>query len=206
MEFTLFIYGENGFTNNTLAASLSIKGFKVIGETDKYEVASDLISKLQPDVLILTIDYKQLKSIELANLMRRKFPKLGIVILSRSHDFRLFGISEKDLPIGVLAAPMINHGDLDSLELTIKLAPFSTKSKSDFPINKNFTDTQIETIRLLAEGHANSEIAKQRFVTEKSVEQMLSRIAMELGITFDFQHNSRVRILNSFYMLVNGRS
>ena len=206
MDLTLFIYGENGFTNSTLSASLSIKGFKVIGDSDDFEVAQELISKHLPDVIVLSIDYKQLKSIELAKIVRKKFPKMGIVILSRTNDYRLLGLSRNDMPLGVLAAPTIKYGDLDSIKNVINLAPFSTKSKSDFPTNRNFTDLQIETIRLLAEGHANSEIAKKRFVSEKSVEQMLSRIAMELGITFDFQHNSRVRILNSYYMLVNGRS
>lgn len=206
MDLTLFIFGENGFTNSTLSASLSLKGFKVIGDSDNFEVAQDLITRHMPDVVVLSIDYKQLKAIELARITRRKLPRMGIVILSRTNDFRLLGLSKKDLPQGVLAAQMTRYGDLDSLKNVINLAPFSTKCESDFPTNRNFTDTQIDTIRLLAEGHANSEIAKKRFVTEKSVEQMLSRIALELGITFDFQHNSRVRILNSFYLLLNGRS
>ena len=68
-----------------------------------------------------------------------------------------------------------------------------------------FTDAQIETIRLMAAGNANSEIARMRYVSEKSVEQMLARIAVMLEIPFDHKYNSRVRILNSYYELLNGR-
>jgi hypothetical protein len=34
---------------------------------------------------------------------------------------------------------------------------------------------------------------------------MLARIANELGIVFDRHQNSRVKILDSYYRLVNGR-
>ena len=37
-----------------------------------------------------------------------------------------------------------------------------------------------------------------------NVEQMLARIALTLGIPYDRKHNSRVRLLNSYYELING--
>lgn len=205
MSLKLFIYGENGFINSTLAASLSMIGFDVIGETEDEQVAIHQITHHLPEVVIMSIDLNQIKAIELSKLIRKRFPKIGIVLLSKCADFRFLGISRRDLPIGIVASQMARHGDLDSLKDKIRLAPYSTDSKSDFPINKYFTESQIETMRLLAAGNANSEIAKLRYVSEKSVEQMLARIAIMFGITFDFQHNSRVRILNSYYDLVNGR-
>jgi hypothetical protein len=44
------------------------------------------------------------------------------------------------------------------------------------------TDIQVETLRMVAEGHTNSEIAKQRFVSEKAVEQTVAKIAKALDI------------------------
>ena len=205
MDLTLFIFGENGFVNSTLAGALSNSGYKVIGESDNHDAAINQLTKLVPDVAILNIGYNQVKALELSRTIRKKFPKMGVVFSARCSDFRLLGLKKSDLPEGSLAARISRHEDLDSLKEKINLAPYSTKCKAEFPINKEFTDSQVETLRLLAEGRANSEIAKARFVSEKSVEQMLARIAMMFGITFDFQHNSRVRILNSYYELVNGR-
>ena len=205
MDLTLFIYGENGFLNSTLAASLSNSGYKVIGESDNYEAAIIQINRLAPDVAILNLEHNQTRAIDLSKNIRKRFPKMGIVFSSKAKDFRLLGLKKDDLPSGSVAAHICKHGDFDSLKEKINLAPYSTDCKSEFPINRDFTDSQIETLRLLAEGHANSEIAKVRFVSEKSVEQMLARIANMFGVTFDYQHNSRVRILNSYYELVNGR-
>lgn len=205
MNLTLYIYGENGFRNNILSAALSNSGYKVIGESDNFDAALNAINKLMPEVSLFLIDHNQLKAVDLSKFIRKKFPNMGIVISSRAADYRLLGLNKKDLPVGALAARISRHGDLDILKEKINLAPFSTKISAEFPIDRNFTDSQIEVLRLLAAGHANSEIAKVRYVSEKSVEQMLARIAIMFGITFDYQHNMRVRILNNYYDLVNGR-
>ena len=204
MDLTLFIFGENGFVNSTLAGALSNSGYKVIGESDNHDAAINQLTKLVPDVAILNIGYNQVKALELSKIIRKKFPKMGIVFSSRCLDFRLLGLKKSDLPEGSLAARISRHEDLDSLKEKINLAPYSTKCKAEFPINKEFTDSQVETLRLLAEGRANSEIAKARFVSEKSVEQMLARTAISLGIDYDRKQNQRVRLTNTVYELVNG--
>jgi DNA-binding NarL/FixJ family response regulator len=205
MSLKIFIYGEDGFTNSTLASSLLLMGLDVIGTNDNEKVALRLISEHQPDVVVMHIEYARIKAIELAQSIRNKFPKIGIVLIAKTEDIRLLGVSKKELPKGVIVAKTVRQGDLDSLKEKIELSIKSTDHDIEIQEVPYLTDLQIETIRLLAAGKANSEIAKSRFVSEKSVEQMLSRIASMLGISFDHEHNSRVRILNSYYELINGR-
>ena len=205
MNLRIFIFSEDGFTNSALAASLSILGLDVIGENENMEVALNLISDHCPDAVVIYLEYGRTKGIELSISIRRRFPDMGIVLVSKTEDMRLIGIERKQLPIGVVMAQIAQHGDLDNLKRQVELSLLSTHCKTQFHQNKRFTDSQIETMRLLADGKANSEIAKVRFVSEKSVEQMLARIAQTLGISFDHKYNSRVRILNTYYDLVNGR-
>ena len=126
MDLTLFIFGENGFVNSTLAGALSNSGYKVIGESDNLDAAINQISKLVPNVVLLNFDYNQLKSLDLSKMIRKKFPKMGIVFSSRCSDFRLLGLKKSDLPEGSLAARISRHEDLDSLKEKINLAPYST--------------------------------------------------------------------------------
>jgi DNA-binding NarL/FixJ family response regulator len=63
------------------------------------------------------------------------------------------------------------------------------------PNKFELSDTQIETLRLVAQGLSNLEIAKQRFVTEKSVELTISRVAKKLGISRDQASNQRVQLV-----------
>jgi DNA-binding NarL/FixJ family response regulator len=201
----IFIYGEDGFTNIILANSLSMFGFDVIGEIDNEIVALNLITRHCPDVVILELNHQHIKALELSKNLRKRFPKMGIVLATKTDDLRLIGIQENDLPTGVMVAHLAKHCDLDNLRSAIEVAPHSTSKSSEYLKCDYLSDVQIETFRLMAEGNANSEIAKMRFVSEKSVEQMLARIAITLGLDFDRKHNSRVRLTNTYHELVNGR-
>ena len=59
----------------------------------------------------------------------------------------------------------------------------------EFP---SLTLLQHETLAMLAQGMSNSEIARLHFVSEKSVEQMVSRIARSLKICAQESSNMRV--------------
>ena len=201
----IFIYGEDGFTNIILANSLSMFGFDVIGEIDNEIVALNLITHHCPDVVILQLDHQHIKALELAKILRKRFPKMGIVLATKTEDLRLIGIERNDLPTCVMVAQLAKHCDLDNLRSAIEVAPYSTSKSSEYLKCDYLSDVQIETFRLMAEGNANSEIAKLRFVSEKSVEQMLARIAITLGLEYDRKHNARVRLTNSYHELVNGR-
>lgn len=60
---------------------------------------------------------------------------------------------------------------------------------TDFPL---LTILQRETLSMLAQGMSNSEIARLHFVSEKSVEQMVGRIARNLNICPQASSNMRV--------------
>jgi len=65
----------------------------------------------------------------------------------------------------------------------------------DFP---TLTLRQRETLEMLSQGMSNSEIARIHFVTEKSVEQMISRIARTLKIAPNQSSNMRVLLTLAF--------
>jgi DNA-binding NarL/FixJ family response regulator len=66
---------------------------------------------------------------------------------------------------------------------------------TDFPL---LTHMQRDTLRLVSEGLSNSEIARLHFVSEKSVEQMVGRIARSFEISQDPAHNLRVLLTLAF--------
>ena len=205
MTKKVFIFGEDGFTNITLSLSLSMQGLDIIGETDNEFVALKFISQHNPEVIVLNIDYGHIKAINLANILRIKYPELGLVLTCKTEDIRLLGIDLKTLPIGIVIARLAKHSDLDNLKDAIIRSLSLVKCETKLNIHDELSEVQIETFRLMAEGNANSEIAKMRFVSEKSVEQMLARIAISMGLDFDRKHNQRVRLTNTYYELINGR-
>jgi DNA-binding NarL/FixJ family response regulator len=61
------------------------------------------------------------------------------------------------------------------------------------------TDTQIETLRLVADGLTNAEIGRMRYVSEKAVEQIVSRIAQVLNVQPDHGKNIRVQLVGEYF-------
>ncbi len=66
---------------------------------------------------------------------------------------------------------------------------------SDFP---QLTLLQRETLSKLAQGMSNAEIARLHFVSEKSVEQMVGRIARTFNICPQVSSNMRVLLTLAF--------
>ena len=66
---------------------------------------------------------------------------------------------------------------------------------TDFPL---LTLLQRETLSMLAQGMSNSEIARIHFVSEKSVEQMVGRIARTFDICPHKSSNMRVLLTLAF--------
>ena len=64
------------------------------------------------------------------------------------------------------------------------------------------TDAQVDTLRLLAAGLSNAEIARARFVTEKSVEQAIARAAKRLGVVATTSVNQRVSLARAYFRLI----
>ena len=65
----------------------------------------------------------------------------------------------------------------------------------DFPL---LTHLQRKTLQMLAEGLSNYEIAMQHKVSEKAVEQVISRVAHTFQISPDHSHNMRVLLTLAF--------
>jgi DNA-binding NarL/FixJ family response regulator len=67
------------------------------------------------------------------------------------------------------------------------------------------TESQLDTMRLLSKGLSNSEIAKLRGVTEKSIEQSIARLAKNLNLPKGKAINQRVQISRLYFKLTGSR-
>jgi DNA-binding NarL/FixJ family response regulator len=61
-------------------------------------------------------------------------------------------------------------------------------------------------MQLVAEGLSNSEIAKQRFVSEKAIEKTIKLIAEQLQLAPDSSKNLRVSITRAYLKLTGGKA
>jgi DNA-binding NarL/FixJ family response regulator len=208
------IASDDAFELTTMSAALRLQGINVVGEASTKVIAENTFRSLQPEVLIIDLTFADTKAVEIINAFRKINPVLGIVLMTACPDLRLLGVSEKTLPKGVEIVLKRSVADLGvlSFAITQSLEPSSMGGSAQWvrahaslhenafiTVLSDFTDIQVATLRLVAQGLSNSEIAKVRFVSEKSVEQIVARIAQHLKVTPDRSRNLRVVITGEYF-------
>ncbi|MSZ64320.1 MAG: response regulator, partial [Actinobacteria bacterium] len=189
MNERVLVVVDDGFELSTLVPALRLNEIDVIGEARNESVAISLLQKLQPDVVLLDMHIAGVSAIKIAVQMRKIKPTLGLVILESCSDVRLMGDRNIDIPIGTKIILKKSATDLlilcgviaDSKIAASELhdvawinGNVSMREKSLEGLTAQLTDVQVQTLRLVADGLTNAQIGRTRFVSEKSVEQIIS--------------------------------
>jgi DNA-binding NarL/FixJ family response regulator len=211
---TVLVASDDAFELATLSAALRLQSINVVAEASTNEIAENLYKFLSPQVVIIDLQFAGAEALRLVNKFRKVNPSLGIVLMTACPDLRLLGLLEKQIPLGSQVILKKSIADLTVVSHTIvrSIAAVDAREKmawvdshgslhenSFTSILNEFTDIQIETFRLLAKGLSNSEIAKVRFVSEKSVEQIVARIAQHLQVLPDRTQNLRVVLTGEYF-------
>ena len=213
----VMIATEDAFELTTVSASLRLHGVNIVAEVQSQIVAENTFRSLQPEVVLFDLLFADSHVIEMIVGFRKTNPDLGLVIMTACVDLRLLGIPAASIPRGVQIVlkrsmadlAILNSAITQSLESSsiMATAQWVNSAGSSYEnafgsVIHNFTDIQVATLRLLAQGLSNSEIAKVRFVSEKSVEQIVARIAQHLDVLPDRAKNLRVVITGEYFKCI----
>jgi len=211
---TVLVAGSEPFELATLAASLRLNCINVVAEASSASTAENLYQCLTPDVAIIDLQFASPDVLALTIKFRNTNPLLGIVLMTACPDLRLLGVTDDLIPQGSQIVLKKSVADLAVIKRAIdhSLIAVGNKEKRSWinthgshhensfkSILDEFTDIQMATLRLVAQGLTNSEIAKVRFVSEKSVEQIVSRIAQHFQLESDKTRNQRVVIAGEYF-------
>jgi DNA-binding NarL/FixJ family response regulator len=204
---------DDSFELSSIASALKLHGVNVVGEVSKSSSAIAIQRTLHPNILLIDMHNSEERSIAIARDLRLEDPDIGIVILVPCADLRILGEVQTDLPDGSLLVLKNTITTIASLcdvlcqsRLVVKGAPpvwingnLALSSKVSESMMSKLTNIQVETLRLVAKGLTNAEIGRIRFVSEKAVEQIVSRIAQVLNVQPDRTKNMRVLLVREFF-------
>ena len=206
---------DDDFTRSTVVSALQIQGIDVIGQSSAVGPAMTLFKELKPDAVVLDLDLGAgPNGIDLAFAIRRKIPNVGVVILTTFEDPRLLHPKIPNPPMGTVYLVKRKVSEIGSLYKSIEKSIANMKNQKSAPSGKHevapelakVTEAQLETMKLIAEGLSNSEIAKVRGVSEKSVEQAISRLVAHLDLPKGASKNQRVQISKMYFRLTGSRT
>ncbi len=206
----VMVVEDDSFMRSMVISALQMQDMDVVAESQSASFAMKTASLIRPDIAILDLNLGSGPTgIDLAIALRGVLPRIGIVLLTSYEDPRLHRPNLPQLPAGSI---YMKKGDVSKVEILIKAVnkalDYSVKRGKIVdtePARKSelasFTDVQIETMRLVAQGLSNAQIASTRNVSEKSVEQTISRLAAIFGIKSNKEKNQRVEITNRYNQL-----
>lgn len=213
-QIRVLVVEDDPFTRTTLCGALRNEGVRVLADVGSATLALEAADRLRPDAALVDLDLGDGPSgadfvVEVRGLM----PEIGIVILTSYEDPRLAGQDIERLPTNARYMIKRDLRDASALVATLtraveaargEVAPRAALQTRSRGATENLTDAQVEIMRLVAAGLSNHEIARRRFVSEKSVERMLTRIARELDIPTDSATNRRVLMARAYVRLSTG--
>jgi DNA-binding NarL/FixJ family response regulator len=207
MNLNAVVVEDDDFTRLMISTALQSQGINIIGQVADAPSALALANELKPEVALLDLHLGSGPTgLDLAVELRRILPKIGIVILTSFEDPRLLNPNLPDPPRGSV---YLNKKSVNDTQVLVTALTSSTDSSTWNSPNSSkiglpgaigdLTDVQLETLRLMAQGLSNAEIAKRRFVTEKSVETAIARLAKIMGVESDPSRNQRVHMAKVYF-------
>jgi NarL family two-component system response regulator LiaR len=171
-------------------------GIEVVGEAENGELALQRAATLRPHVVLLDLSMPVLDGLATIPAMKKQEPTPGILVLtSFSEDERVFaavragalGYVLKDASLEELidAIRSISRGQpYLSPDIAQKLVrQVHRASAPSATAEEPLSEREIEVLKLVATGLANSEIAERLAISERTVGAHISRILDKLGLT-----------------------
>jgi DNA-binding NarL/FixJ family response regulator len=200
MEFKLRVLVVD---DEPLVRSLLTEVIKTLGyEVRAAESAADarkICQSFDADVAIIDVDLGAgPNGFDLAANLRAINSAIAVIFLTNLVEPKLAGRSGKDLPTGYAHLVKSRMGDTATLNEVIKQV--SRGKGSDYrddlaalnPLSE-LSRSQLDVVRLLAQGKSNEEIAETRGTTVRAVRMILVRAFQALGIDEDAGPEKRVQ-------------
>lgn len=205
-HFRILLVEDHDFTRSTVAAALRVEGCIVVASVSSARDAMRAVMHHSVDCAVLDLNLGPGPSgVDLAYGLREHDPSMGIVLLTNYRDPRLLTGDPRPLPRGAQRVVKDDVRSTAQLRQAIDIAMgeavgSATRSAGRLPL----TNTQMEILRMVADGLTNVEIAERRGVSERSVQMALSRILANLEIESMPGVNPRVQLVNHYHALSGG--
>lgn len=169
---------------------------KIIGEASNGHEAVEMVTRLEPDLLIMDIMMPRLNGIQSAEQIRALKVPVNILILSMYSDEGLIRQALKNGVKGYVLKSSVSNELLEAIQ-TISNGGIYLSSEISNLLAENIQSPYLagktnplevlsprekEILQLITEEHTSAEIAKLLFISEKTVEKHRTNIMEKLNI------------------------
>jgi DNA-binding NarL/FixJ family response regulator len=175
----------------------NMNDIQVIGEAENSAQALEYTRERHPDVIILDIRMPGSSGLQIIQALKQMHPTVKIVVLtsydsdehlfgalsSGAHGFVLKSVAHEEIA-EVIRGVYRDERQLRPPKLVGRvLGEFETYAKEVTRHKAGLSDTQIQILRLIADGSTNREIAAKLHWSEITVKRKISEILTQLNVT-----------------------
>jgi DNA-binding NarL/FixJ family response regulator len=163
-------------------------GIKVIGEAANGDEVLHLVGELRPDVFVLVVVMPGLVGVEATSLLRESYPNLSILSFSLCEDDEcMFGF----LPSGIVRYILkeVLGNIVEAIHAASREETRLSKRVQEKVVRRavgeegiHLTKRELEVLRLMGQGWTNKRIAKELYITERTVRFHVENILRKLGV------------------------
>lgn len=198
MSVAILLVEDDALMRSTLTAALQGHGLRVTAVGSAREA---LAVDEYTEVALLDLDLGPGPTgVDLAVALRERSPDIGLVLLTTYDDPRLIAADLPALPRGTR---YLRKRDVEDVTEIVRVLGSAASAPHAFthPAGLPLTPIQIDVLRGVAEGLSTAEIARRRGVSDKAVENTITRLCEHFGLERDAEHNQRVRLAAEYYSL-----
>ena len=197
-ELRVLLVDDHDLFRTGLKTLLEEQGIRVVGEAANGQTALRLVTEVAPEVVIMDLNMPGLSGVATTREVTSLSPLTRVVVLTISSDdndvmdavmagacgYLLKDSSITDLVGGIRAAaageslisPQIAAKVLQRLRAQATSVDVAEK------VTAELSDREIEVLKLIANGKDNAEIARDLYISPKTVKNHISNILMKLQI------------------------
>lgn len=192
---------DEALTRSLIVEMLEGAGFEVRPCASAVEALREC-RYFDPDAVITDIDLGQGPSgLDLVESLARRAPHVAVLVLSNYPILRQHPV-HKERRLAYLDKRLVGGS-----EEVVAALESALREESEAPSSSTAADAaiarlsvpQLETLRLMAEGLSNAEIAARRGASKRATESLIRRTIAALGIEPDERKNPRVQAVRLYY-------
>jgi DNA-binding NarL/FixJ family response regulator len=178
----------------------------VVGEAASGDEAVELAHKLEPDVILMDIKMPGLNGIEATREIQQSSPQIGVLVLTMFEDDDSVFAAMRAGAKGYLLKDSGGEGVVHAIRAVASgeavfgpgvaermIGFFSAPRAAPQRAFPELTEREEEVLSLVAQGKGNREIARQLFVSLKTVRNHVSNILLKLQVADRAQAVIRAR-------------
>ena len=194
MKIKVLIADDHALIRKGLKSIISFEAdFSIVGEAENGEKALEMLKLYEPDIILLDLNMPLLNGIKVIELVKQYNSNIKIIVITVEADKKVIheainfgtdGYVLKDSAGDEIVDAMrivYNGGKyIDKSLVATLFSDIKSKNSNTFNILDSLSKREIEVLLNISKGLSNKEIAKELFLSEKTVKNYTTNLFRKL--------------------------